>query len=194
MKQKLKDYGVEAVENINLVADPKREGLSRGFAFLEFSCHTDAMTAYKRLQRPDVVFGHSERTAKIAFAEPLRDPDPEVMAQVKSVFIDGLPPYWNEERVREKFKGFGEITRITLARNISTAKRKDFGFVDFDSHEAAVSCVEGVNNTELGDGNLKVFFDFYVVCQLFFWLMSYFIASEYTEYFQFVYVAELLYR
>lgn len=155
VKQKLKDYGVEAVENINLVADPKREGLSRGFAFLEFSCHTDAMTAYKRLQRPDVVFGHSERTAKIAFAEPLRDPDPEVMAQVKSVFIDGLPPYWNEERVREKFKGFGEITRITLARNISTAKRKDFGFVDFDSHEAAVSCVEGVNNTELGDGNLK---------------------------------------
>ncbi|XP_055803230.1 uncharacterized protein LOC129872314 isoform X2 [Solanum dulcamara] len=155
VRLKLKDYGVEGVENINLVADPKREGLSRGFAFLEFSCHTDAMTAYKRLQRPDVVFGHSERTAKIAFAEPLRDPDPEVMAQVKSVFIDGLPPYWDEERVREKFKCFGEIARITLARNISTAKRKDFGFVDFGTHEAAVSCVEGVNNTELGDGNLK---------------------------------------
>lgn len=153
--QKLKDYGVEGVENVNLVADPKREGLSRGFAFLEFSCHTDAMTAYKRLQRPDVVFGHSERTAKIAFAEPLRDPDPEVMAQVKSVFIDGLPPYWDEGRVREKFKCFGEIARITLARNISTAKRKDFGFVDFGTHEAAVACVEGVNNTELGDGNLK---------------------------------------
>ncbi|MCD7470655.1 hypothetical protein HAX54_010664 [Datura stramonium] len=103
---------------INLVADPKREGLSRGFAFLEFSCHTDAMTAYKRLQRPDVVFGHSERTAKIAFAEPLRDPDPEVMAQVKSVFIDGLPPYWDEDRIPW--------------RNLN-----------------------GVNNTELGDGNLK---------------------------------------
>ncbi|CAN4123675.1 unnamed protein product [Withania somnifera] len=153
--QKLKDCGVEGIENVNLVADPKREGLSRGFAFLEFSCHTDAMTAYKRLQRPDVVFGHSERSAKIAFAEPLRDPDPEVMAQVKSVFIDGLPPYWDEDRVREKFKAFGEIARITLARNISTAKRKDFGFVDFGTHEAAVACVESVNNTELGDGNLK---------------------------------------
>ncbi|KAJ8550122.1 hypothetical protein K7X08_033829 [Anisodus acutangulus] len=155
VRQKLKDYGVEGIENVNLVADPKREGLSRGFAFLEFSCHTDAMTAYKRLQRPDVVFGHSERTAKIAFAEPLRDPDPEVMAQVKSVFIDGLPPYWDEDRAREKFKCFGEIARITLARNMPTAKRKDFGFVDFGTHEAAVACVEGVNNTELGDGNLK---------------------------------------
>lgn len=40
------------------------------------------MLAYKRLQKPDAVFGHPERTAKVAFAEPLREPDPEVMAQV----------------------------------------------------------------------------------------------------------------
>lgn len=40
------------------------------------------MLAYKRLQKPDVIFGHPERTAKVAFAEPLREPDPEVMAQV----------------------------------------------------------------------------------------------------------------
>ncbi|KAK3413829.1 hypothetical protein EUGRSUZ_I02363 [Eucalyptus grandis] len=156
INQKLKEYGVQGVESITLVPDAQREGLSRGFAFLEFSCHTDAMLAYKRLQKPDVVFGHSERTAKVAFAEPLRDPDPEVMAQVKSVFIDGLPPYWDEERVREQFKTFGEIVRVVLARNMSTAKRKDFGFVDFSSHEAAVACVDGINTSELGDANTKV--------------------------------------
>jgi len=44
-----------------------------------------------------------------------------------------------------------------LARNMSTAKRKDFGFVDFVTHEAAIACVEGINNTDLGDGNGKVF-------------------------------------
>ncbi|XAR73793.1 hypothetical protein NMG60_11007882 [Bertholletia excelsa] len=155
IKQKLKDYGIDGVENITLVPDAQHEGLSRGFAFLEFSCHADAMLAYKRLQKPDVVFGHPERTAKVAFAEPLREPDPEVMAQVKSVFVDGLPPHWDEDRVREQFKGYGEIVRIMLARNMSTAKRKDFGFVDFTSHEAAVACVEALNNTELGDGNFK---------------------------------------
>ncbi|KAI3451468.1 hypothetical protein Pfo_008133 [Paulownia fortunei] len=156
IKQKLKDYGIEGVENITLVADPRYEGLSRGFAFVEFSSHAEAMLAYKRLQKPDVVFGHSERTAKVAFAEPLREPDPEVMAQVKSVFVDGLPPHWDEDRVREKFKVFGEIARIMLARNMSTAKRKDFGFVDFSTHEAAVSCVEGVNSSGLNDGSSKV--------------------------------------
>ncbi|XP_021683966.2 uncharacterized protein LOC110667439 isoform X2 [Hevea brasiliensis] len=155
IRQKLKDYGVEGVENITLVPDVQHEGRSRGFAFLEFSCHADAMHAYKRLQKPDVIFGHSERTAKVAFAEPIREPDPEIMAHVKTVFLDGLPPYWDEDRVREHLQGYGEIVRIVLARNMSTAKRKDFGFVDFSSHEAAVACIERINNKELGDGNSK---------------------------------------
>lgn len=156
IKRKLKDYGIDAVESITLVADTQHEGLSRGFAFLEFACHADAMAAYKRLQKPDVIFGHTERTAKVAFGEPLREPDPEIMAQVKSVFIDGLPPYWDEDQVKEHFKSYGEIERVVLARNMSTAKRKDFGFVNFAKHEEAVACVVGVNDTELGDGKSKM--------------------------------------
>ncbi|KAL9260965.1 Heterogeneous nuclear ribonucleoprotein Q-like protein [Drosera capensis] len=155
IKQKLKDYGVEAIEHITLVQDPRHEGLSRGFCFIQFSCHADAMIAYKRLQKPDVILGHLERTAKVAFAEPLREPDPEVMSKVKSVFVDGLPPYWDEDRVREHFKSYGEIERITLARNMPTAKRKDFGFVDFTTHEAALACIQDVNSKELNDGKSK---------------------------------------
>ncbi|KAI9109630.1 hypothetical protein K1719_019260 [Acacia pycnantha] len=155
IKQKLKDYGVEDVENITLVPDVRHEGLSRGFAFLEFSCHHEAMLAYKRLQKPDVIFGHAERTVKVAFAEPVRELDPEIMAQVKSVFVDGLPPHWDEGCIREHFKVYGEIVRIVLARNMTTAKRKDFGFVDFSAHEAAVACVDGVNSSEFVDGTQK---------------------------------------
>ncbi|KAK1325690.1 Polyadenylate-binding protein RBP47B [Acorus calamus] len=156
IKRKLKDYGVDSVESITLVEDSQNEGLSRGFTFLEFSCHAEAMLAYKRLQKPDVVFGHPQRTVKVAFAEPLREPDAEVMSQVKSVFIDGLPPYWDEDRVKEQFKNFGEIERVVLARNMATAKRKDFGFVNFTTHEDALSFIEAVNNTELGDGKMKM--------------------------------------
>ncbi|KAM7529638.1 hypothetical protein LguiB_033048 [Lonicera macranthoides] len=155
IKQKLKDYGINGVENINLVEDPQHEGLSRGFAFVEFSCHAKAMFAYKRLQKPDVVFGHSDRTAKVAFAEPLPEPDPGVMALVKSVFVDGLPPHWDEDCVRKEFKRYGDLDRITLARNMLNAKRKDFGFVDFTTHEAAVACIDDINTRGLGDGNSK---------------------------------------
>ncbi|KAF5735967.1 putative RNA binding protein [Tripterygium wilfordii] len=155
IKQKLKDYGVEGVENITLVADVQHEGKSRGFAFIEFSCHNDAMLAYKRLQKPDAIFGHPERTVKVAFAEPLREPDPEVMSQVKTVFLDGIPPQWDEDHVREQLKGCGEMVRVVLARNMSTAKRRDFGFVDFFTHADAVACINAVNNKDLTDGNIK---------------------------------------
>ncbi|XP_074294553.1 uncharacterized protein LOC141622420 isoform X1 [Silene latifolia] len=154
--KKLKEYNLEGVENITLVQDPRHEGLSRGFCFIQFACHDDAMFAFKRLQKPDVIFGHAERTVKVAFSEPLQEPDPEIMAKVKSVFIDGLPPYWDEDRVRKHFQGYGEIERVTLARNMPAAKRKDFGFVDFLTHEAAIACIEDINKKDLVDGNSKI--------------------------------------
>lgn len=155
VKEKLKDYGIEGLEELTLVGDTQNEGISRGFAFIAFSTHMDAMNAYKCLQRPDVIFG-ADRTAKVAFAEPLREPDEEIMAQVKSVFVDGIPPYWDEDRVKEYLKPYGEIERVVLARNMPTAKRRDFGFVNFTSHEAAMSCIEGLNNTILIDGETRL--------------------------------------
>ncbi|KAK9049305.1 hypothetical protein SSX86_014177 [Deinandra increscens subsp. villosa] len=155
IRNQLKDYGIEGVERITLVSDPQHEGLSRGFAFLEFSGRPDAMLAFKRLQKPDAIFGHPDRSAKVAFAEPLREPDPEVLAQVKSVFVDGLPPHWDEDIVRDNFKSYGTIERVMLARNMSTAKRKDFGFVDFTTHEDALACIDGINKRELGDDKAR---------------------------------------
>ncbi|GKB88132.1 nucleotide-binding alpha-beta plait domain-containing protein, partial [Tanacetum coccineum] len=64
VRQKLKDYGIEGVERITLIDDPQHEGLSRGFAFIDFSGHLDAQLAYKRLQKHNAIFGHSDRTAK----------------------------------------------------------------------------------------------------------------------------------
>ncbi|CAL1411646.1 unnamed protein product [Linum trigynum] len=156
IRRKLKEYGVEGVESITLVSDVQHEGRSRGFSFLEFSCRADAMLAYKRLQKPDVVFGHPERTAKVAFAEPISEPDPQIMAEVKTVFLDGLPLHWDEDHVRERLKRYGEITRIALARNMPTAKRKDFGFVDFSTHDAAIACIKGVNDAESSGENTQI--------------------------------------
>lgn len=44
---------------------------------------------------------------------------------------------------------------------MSTVKRKDFGFVNFTSHEAAVACVEGINDTGLADGKFKVLYQLF---------------------------------
>jgi RNA recognition motif-containing protein len=75
---------------------------------------------------------------------------------VKSVFVDGMPPSWDEEKVKEHFWVYGTIERIVLARNMLSAKRKDFGFVNYIDRDAALLCIEAVNNTEISDGDIKV--------------------------------------
>ncbi|XP_042059853.1 uncharacterized protein LOC121804398 isoform X1 [Salvia splendens] len=154
LKERLKHYGLENVEDLTLVEDSNNVGMNRGFAFLEFSTRSDAMDAFKRLQKRDVSFG-VDRPAKVSFADSFIDPGDEIMAQVKTVFVDGLSASWDEEHVKELLKKYGEIEKVELSRNMPSARRKDFGFVTFDTHDAAVTCAKSINNEELGEGASK---------------------------------------
>ncbi|XP_058743341.1 protein gar2-like isoform X2 [Vicia villosa] len=154
LKEKLKHYGVTNVEDVTLVEDSNDKGTNRGFAFLEFSSRSDAMDAFKRLQKRDVVFG-VDKPAKVSFADSFIDPGDEIMSQVKTVFIDALPPSWDEDYVRSLLKKYGEVEKIELARNMPAARRKDYGFVTFGSHDAAIRCAESITGTELGEGEKK---------------------------------------
>ncbi|XP_043704253.1 nuclear localization sequence-binding protein-like, partial [Telopea speciosissima] len=150
----LKSFGIEQIEEIYLPDDPKIEGKSRGFALLEFSTHSDAMAAFQRLRKPDAVFG-CDRSAKVAFAQSSIHPSEEALSQVKTVFIEGLTDSWDELKVKELCKQYGVIEKVQLSRNL-VKKRKDFGFVTFTSRESAVACVEGINNAQIGEGDVKV--------------------------------------
>ncbi|KAM7472017.1 hypothetical protein LguiA_010200 [Lonicera macranthoides] len=154
LKDKLKHCGVDAIEDLTLVEDSNSAGMNRGFAFLEFSSRSDAMDAFKRLQKRDVAFG-IDRPAKVSFADSFIDPGDEIMVQVKTVFVDGLPVSWDEDKIRGLLMKYGGIEKIELARNMPSAKRRDFGFISFDSHDAAVTCAKSINNQELGDGDNK---------------------------------------
>lgn len=70
--------------------------------------------------------------------------------------MDGLPVSWDEDQVRELLKAYGDIEKVELARNMPSAKRKDFGFVTFYSHDSAATCAKSINNEELGEGDSKV--------------------------------------
>ncbi|MFS7985590.1 putative RNA recognition motif domain, nucleotide-binding alpha-beta plait domain superfamily [Helianthus anomalus] len=155
LKEKLVRYGIDKFEELTLVEDAKSEGLNRGFAFLDFPTRADALEACRRLQKRDVIFG-TDRTARVAFADTFIEPDDEIMAQVRTVFVDGLPPSWEEDIIKDHLRQFGKIEKVELARNMPAAKRDDFGFITFSTHEAAVSCVDGINDSELVFRNKKV--------------------------------------
>ncbi|KAJ4954400.1 hypothetical protein NE237_011183 [Protea cynaroides] len=150
----VKSLGIEHIEEIYLPDDPKSDGKNRGFALLEFSTHSDAMTAFQRLRKPDAIFGF-DRSAKVSFAQSSIHPSEEALSQVKTVFVEGLTDAWDEEKLKELCKQYGEIEKVQLSRNL-VKKRKDFGFVAFTSRESAVACVEGINNVQIGEGDIKV--------------------------------------
>lgn len=103
-----------------------------------------------------------------------------LLFQVTKIFIDGLPPSWDENRVREHLQKFGKIEKVELAKNMLTAKRKDFGYVTFYSHDDAVTCAESINNTLLGDGEEKV------CCHCDYWLLH--IELIMMQFFSFYYL------
>lgn len=76
--------------------------------------------------------------------------------------MDGLPASWDEDRVRELLKKYGNVVKVELARNMPSARRKDYGFITFGTHDAAVTCAKNINNEELGEGENKVGFVIYI--------------------------------
>lgn len=75
---------------------------------------------------------------------------------MKSVYVEGIPSSWDQAKLRELFKKFGEIERVVLSRDMHSAKRKDFAFVNYATREAALSCIESFEKEELTDNESKV--------------------------------------
>ncbi|XP_031476309.1 uncharacterized protein LOC116247959 isoform X2 [Nymphaea colorata] len=153
--EKLKSYEIENLVDAHLIDDPDNKGKNRGYAFLEFSTHMDAVSACTKLQKRGISFG-TDSPAEVAFAKSAVQPDEEVMAQVKSVFLDGLSANWDEEYVKEQLMKYGEIEKVELARDMPTAKRKDFAFVCFTTRDAALACIDGVNKDGICNDGDKV--------------------------------------
>lgn len=64
--------------------------------------------------------------------------------------------------MRDLLKKYGEVVKIELARNMPSARRKDYGFITFGTHDSALTCAKSINNEELGDNENKVSFVIYL--------------------------------
>ncbi|GAB2235451.1 hypothetical protein Droror1_Dr00025876 [Drosera rotundifolia] len=156
----LEGAGIEKIDKVTVVKDPIKSDCNRGYAFIEFETSKCAQVTLNKLQKKDA-FGMN-RKLKVAWAEPLDEPDDEEMLKVKTVFAEFVPLTWDEKKVREIFKKFGEIENVVLSRDMQTSKRKDYAFISYETREAAVACIDSFGS-ELSDDdgskvNLKVCF------------------------------------
>uniref|UniRef100_A0AAZ1Y362 RRM domain-containing protein n=1 Tax=Oreochromis aureus TaxID=47969 RepID=A0AAZ1Y362_OREAU len=122
----------EGLSDVILYHQPDDKKKNRGFCFLEYEDHKTAAQARRRLMSGKVkVWGN---LVTVEWADPIEDPDPEVMAKVKVLFVRNLANGVTEELLEKSFSEFGKLERVK--------KLKDYAFIHFEERDGAVKvCV-----------------------------------------------------
>ncbi|XP_041660612.1 heterogeneous nuclear ribonucleoprotein Q-like isoform X2 [Cheilinus undulatus] len=138
----------EGLSDVILYHQPDDKKKNRGFCFLEYEDHKTAAQARRRLMSGKVkVWGN---VVTVEWADPIEDPDPEVMAKVKVLFVRNLANGVTEELLETSFSQFGKLERVK--------KLKDYAFIHFEERDGAVKALEEMNGKELEGEPIEIVF------------------------------------
>ncbi|XP_041832479.1 heterogeneous nuclear ribonucleoprotein Q isoform X3 [Melanotaenia boesemani] len=138
----------EGLSDVILYHQPDDKKKNRGFCFLEYEDHKTAAQARRRLMSGKVkVWGN---LVTVEWADPIEDPDPEVMAKVKVLFVRNLANGVTEEILEKSFSQFGKLERVK--------KLKDYAFIHFEERDGAVKALEEMNGKELEGEPIEIVF------------------------------------
>ncbi|XP_067281572.1 heterogeneous nuclear ribonucleoprotein R-like isoform X2 [Pseudorasbora parva] len=144
----LEDFGkvTEGLQEVILYTQPDDKKKNRGFCFLEYEDHKSAAQARRRLMSGKVkVWGNP---VTVEWADPVAEPDPEVMAKVKVLFVRKLATPVTEELLEKTFSQFGKLERVK--------KLKDYAFVHFEERDSAVKAMQEMNGKELCGEEIEI--------------------------------------
>ena len=83
-------------------------------------------------------------------------------ATCRTLFVKNLPYSLKEDDIGDRFRPFGEIQEVRVARNWTTKQSKGFAYIVFRDHESAKAALLKMNGKELRNFEgryLKVDFD-----------------------------------
>ncbi|KAF7704574.1 synaptotagmin binding, cytoplasmic RNA interacting protein, like isoform X4 [Silurus meridionalis] len=138
----------EGLNDVILYHQPDDKKKNRGFCFLEYEDHKTAAQARRRLMSGKVkVWGN---VVTVEWADPIEDPDPEVMAKVKVLFVRNLASTVSEELLEKTFSQFGKLERVK--------KLKDYAFIHFEDRDGAVKALSEMNGKDLEGEQIEIVF------------------------------------
>ncbi|KAJ8008911.1 hypothetical protein DPEC_G00083340 [Dallia pectoralis] len=149
-EQIVEEFGkvTEGLHDVILYQQPDDKKKNRGFCFLEYDDHKMAAQARRRLMSGKVkVWGN---VVTVEWADPIEDPDPEVMAKVKVLFVRNLATSVTEEMLEKSFGQFGKLERVK--------KLKNYAFIHFDERDSAVKALAEMNGKDLEGEHIDIVF------------------------------------
>lgn len=156
----------EEFGNINSVFLAKGDDNNlKGFGFVNFEFHKDAEQAVKVMN--DKKIGNrklyvaaaqtKEERARILAGWVAEQDQPKGQPPLngETVIVKNLPYCTNGTDLRKLFEPFGEIY-LTKIAVMNDGKSRGFGFVHFETHEAAHKAVKGMHLTKVGGRRISV--------------------------------------
>ncbi|KAK1281762.1 hypothetical protein QJS10_CPB22g00715 [Acorus calamus] len=72
------------------------------------------------------------------------------------LFVGGLSYSTNDQMLKDAFTSFGDVTEVKVITDRDTGRSKGYGFVNFDSTDAASAALSSMNGQELHGRNITV--------------------------------------
>lgn len=130
----------------------------KGFAFIEFETPEAAQLAYEQMN--GALLGGRNikvgRPSNMPQAQPIIDQMTEDCRGHYRVYVASIHHELSEQDVQSVFEAFGTIKCCSLVRDIQTGKHKGYGFIEFETPQAAQDAIGSMNLFDLGGNLLRV--------------------------------------
>eukprot|EP01071_Lankesteria_metandrocarpae_P006890 Lankesteria_metandrocarpae@DN4516_c1_g1_i1.p1 len=118
-------------------------GKSRGFGFVHYESDEHAQTAVHKVNGMQI----GTKTVYVGPFKKRCERRSNADEVYTNVYIKNIPPTWDEEKIKNIFSEFGEVTSVALQTD---SQERVFGYVNYEKVEDAKRAVDSLHQKKVG--------------------------------------------
>ncbi|KAG1651800.1 Poly(U)-binding-splicing factor PUF60 [Nymphon striatum] len=145
------------IKSINMSWDPITQK-HKGFAFVEYEMPEAAQLALEQMN--SVMIGGRNikvgRPSNMPQAQPIIEQIMEEAKDYNRIYVASVHHDLTEKEIQSVFEAFGRIVTCRLSASTIPGKHKGYGFIEYDTTQAANDAIASMNLFDLGGQYLRV--------------------------------------
>ncbi|CAM6000954.1 unnamed protein product [Sphagnum balticum] len=145
------------IKSINMSWDPLTQK-HKGFAFVEYELPEAAQLSLDQMN--GVMIGGRNikvgRPSNMPQAAPIIEQLQTEAKQYNRIYVASIHPDLSEQDIQSVFEAFGKTKTCKLAQSQYPGKHKGYGFIEYETPQAALDAIASMNLFDLGGQYLRV--------------------------------------